>query len=974
MLWSGFFYPLIILGAGVAVTNGFGAFQPRASQFSLFKSGPSPHYSPGKPTARHKNHCAYVVEKSMSYTVQDGAAPYVKAEYHKCGWKQKCPALMYRMFYKPMYKVAYKTITELEWRCCPGFTGVDCNIEPAAYGMKAMPPFKGPMPSYKGPMPSYKGPVPSYKGPMTSFKGPMPAFKGLTPPYNSLQTPYKGIMPSHKEPVSLFKGPMIHPNYRQNHWNQPQVPPNRMGGYPSPNIGPSYPETSFEPYPDHEDAESVHPDAVPEPHNPLTDDQDPGHDPIPDDHQPITDYQDPVPDTQGSNPQHPGTESVLETQAPSGDRERNHDTEGDGVTVERLNRMDEEVQRLSLGLETLRGKVTGLEDHLRAALREDANRMLSALLSAAPPPVIAPPLDSTVAFGDLPGGAPEMEHSDVAGQLPRLGELTEKVSELHTELRAKDTELAELRGKVLEHDGALQRLAGGWGNFTDSRLDLETLVGAKLSQARVAILGGFEKRVESAEERCESRAMEVRLRCKQELKEGRVQLEQELNGIEADLRKELGELRAQLRGLEPGEACCIAVSGVTERVVLLEQSMDGLNQSQVYLRAELGGHKDHVDGMLEGRLGYVEEQLSLIGKHQGGVVPETANVSLDACLEDKMKALESRLFAAVEELSNATAPALLEGQSVPTLETEVESLRKRLEVDMDRVQKHLSSLELLCTSSCTSQPVLTGYDTTHKQEETKNHSNLHRKLDAQVERLDHLNATLNSLLTQLAETKAEEGLQGEVTLLKVSVHSVTRALHGLKDSVGNIVREVGRANVTWQEREERLAQQVKGVVHLVGRQASMLGTGERKLTRLKGELQDLRRRLGTELQGCRSTAMGVRKEVTEVGGRVARVEDQCSGLARLAEDLELIRGELEKHMDGYLSQVNSTLVNHSLQLTELRNGFKNCTVVSELTNTTDFTATQLWEEPHIPGSAYPRGDQFIETTQVKDVQELNHTP
>lgn len=40
-----------------------------------------------------RNHCAYVVEKSVSYTVQDGAAPYVKAEYKKCGWGKKCPGL-----------------------------------------------------------------------------------------------------------------------------------------------------------------------------------------------------------------------------------------------------------------------------------------------------------------------------------------------------------------------------------------------------------------------------------------------------------------------------------------------------------------------------------------------------------------------------------------------------------------------------------------------------------------------------------------------------------------------------------------------------------------------------------------------------------------------------------------------------------------------------------------------------------------
>lgn len=39
-------------------------------------------------------HCAYVVEKTVTFTVQDGAAPYVKAEYNKCSWGQKCPTLL----------------------------------------------------------------------------------------------------------------------------------------------------------------------------------------------------------------------------------------------------------------------------------------------------------------------------------------------------------------------------------------------------------------------------------------------------------------------------------------------------------------------------------------------------------------------------------------------------------------------------------------------------------------------------------------------------------------------------------------------------------------------------------------------------------------------------------------------------------------------------------------------------------------
>uniref|UniRef100_A0A673MP62 EMILIN-3-like n=1 Tax=Sinocyclocheilus rhinocerous TaxID=307959 RepID=A0A673MP62_9TELE len=705
------------------------AFQPAPNRYSLY-SGPHP-----------QNQCAYVVEKTVSFTIKDGAAPFMKAEYNKCAWGQKCPTIKYRMYYKPMYKVAYKTLTELEWKCCPGYAGVGCT---AGYGMKAKPLFKGPLSPQKGPMPQ---PVPN-------------------------------------------------------------------------------------------------------------------------------------------------------AQAPSGGNER-------------LDRIEEDVQRLSLGFETLRGTVTGLEDSLRASLREDANRMLTALISAGPSPIVAPFLsrDSSVGFGDLPGGALDFDGSDVVGQFPNFVDLTEKVSELRAELVAKASELEEFREAVVGHNNTLQRLSNGSVNLTqtDFQKALETMVESKMSEARVATLNGFKKRVESAEERCEGGMAEVRLQCKEELLDGQKQIEQVLNIRAIGLRTELQKLQAQLQDLEPEEGCCIAVSGLTERLIHVEQSVGGLNESQIHLRAELGGHKDHIEGMLEGRLGYVESKMNIALNQEEASI----NKRVPSNLEGKFKALESRLLAAVEELGNVTAPTL-----------------RRVEDDLDRLQKQLKSIEVMCTSSCVPQPVLTGYVAplgTEEEGSEDNRKEMNGKFDLQVERLNNLNATLHNLLVQLAEKQGEVGLQGEVTLLKVSVNSVNRSLCGLQESLGSVIREVGQTNLTWQEREERLAQQVKGVVQLVGRQASMLGTGERKLTRLKGELQDLRRRVAGELQGCHSTALGVQKEVTEIGGRVARVEGQCGGLAHLADDLERIRGELERHSDGYLSHLNSTLVNHSHQLSELRDSIQNCT-------------------------------------------------
>lgn len=653
------------------------------------------------------------------------------------------------------------------------------------------------------------------------------------------------------------------------------------------------------------------------------------------------------------------------------------DQDLDGVNAERLDRMEDDVQRLSRGLETLRGTVTGLEDSLRASLREDANRMLSALLSAAPAAGPHPALTSsasTVGFGDLPGVAPEAMGLDGV-QFPGLSELVGKVADLRSELQVKAAELEELRGTVLGHDGTLKRLTNTTNSLTgsplapDAQSAMEKMVDAKMSGARTAILGGFERRVETAENRCEERAGEVRRQCQKDQMDGQSQMEDTLDDNMADLRKQLADLQAQIRSLLPDEdGCCHGVSGLTERVVLLEQSMDGLNQSQKHLKAELGGHKDHVEGMLEGRLVYVESKLNItVDLPKGGGGPSGGpQKNLESRLEEKLKALEERLFVAVEEFGNATAPALLEGQVVPTLETEVESLRKRMAVDVDRVQRQLSNLELLCTSSCAPVPALDGTTNIQPTKED-NHTKV---LDQQAERMNRLNATLALLLQKIAEREEAEGLQGEVTLLKVSVRSVNRTLLGLKNTLGAVAQEVSRANNTWQDREDRLAQQVKGVVQLVGKQASMLSSGEKRLGRLKGELQELRRRLAGELQGCRSTALGVQKEVTEVGGRVARVEGQCSGLTHLADDLERIRSELEGHSDGYLAQFNNTLASHSTQLSELRQGLKNCTANSGLAQALGELQiepshkTPMPEEP-IEVPAEPRGDQFAEPIHPK---------
>uniref|UniRef100_H3C1S0 Elastin microfibril interfacer 1a n=1 Tax=Tetraodon nigroviridis TaxID=99883 RepID=H3C1S0_TETNG len=78
-----------------------------------------------------RNWCAYVVTRTVSCVMEDGVETYVKPDYQRCTWGQ-CPRVAYRTYRRPRYKVAYKMVTEMEWKCCHGYSGEDCHDGPKA--------------------------------------------------------------------------------------------------------------------------------------------------------------------------------------------------------------------------------------------------------------------------------------------------------------------------------------------------------------------------------------------------------------------------------------------------------------------------------------------------------------------------------------------------------------------------------------------------------------------------------------------------------------------------------------------------------------------------------------------------------------------------------------------------------------------------------------------------------------------------
>ncbi|KFV53335.1 Collagen alpha-1(XXVI) chain, partial [Gavia stellata] len=74
--------------------------------------------------------CHYTVTRTVSCQVQNGSETVIQRVYQSCRWPGPCANLVsYRTLIRPTYKMSYRTVTTLEWRCCPGFTGSNCEEE-----------------------------------------------------------------------------------------------------------------------------------------------------------------------------------------------------------------------------------------------------------------------------------------------------------------------------------------------------------------------------------------------------------------------------------------------------------------------------------------------------------------------------------------------------------------------------------------------------------------------------------------------------------------------------------------------------------------------------------------------------------------------------------------------------------------------------------------------------------------------------
>ncbi|OCT57755.1 EMILIN-3 [Xenopus laevis] len=727
---------------------------PAAGRFihNLYTSGSQPqHY--GKPIGKHRNFCVYVVEKNVTCTQQDGTEPYIKAEYLKCTWGPKCRGtVVYRTLYRPKYKIGYKVVTELEWRCCPGNTGDSCQ---------------------DGSIPQ-SGFLPPYQGPKAG-----PAHKPFLPPkspptYNNLQ------------PEGLPGAP---------------IPPSKNGF---------------------------------------------------------------------------GRKMTS-------------------VFGERMDRIEEEVRRLSQSYESLQGVVSGLGDSLRLSIQEDTNKMIGTLINSA-----SSASQSSVGFGVIPDALAEAPH------IP--GDISGKVAEVSDILRTKTELLDEVNGMVMGHEAQLKHLleAAKPSPLTSTEL-LDQYLEGKLAESRAQLLEGLETRLQILQGACDVKVQTVKKECIDGEQAASYRIQQEMDGREVEMRKEMSALNSKVIGFSAPEGCCGQVESLIKRVEELERGLRQLTEEHHSLSQKLDVEiaRIMVEPQVNMRLDDVESRLNLTeegirrccqeGGENGNFLAELDGVK--AAVDDKMRVLEERLLTAVGELGNATIP--LDGAVMPLLDAQISDLRREGMEGMSGIQSRLTAVEELCAAGCS---VPGGESITDIHNELLQCREQGQDLRTQ---LNHLNNTILGIQRHL-EIQKEEAMQGEITLLQVNLRSVGRSLHGLEETVTKYADAVVQVNTTAEERGSRLNEELVTVQGQVEGQGSQIRTSRTQLMGLRGDMERIKARLAGQMGTCQVIARDLKGEVSQVEHRLKEVESSCHGQ--------------ETSLLNFLDRINSTLASHEHDLASLRKG------------------------------------------------------
>ncbi|XP_051473129.1 multimerin-2 isoform X2 [Apus apus] len=95
---------------------------------SVISSHQEEDFEAASPQSRNGNWCSFMQSRLVTYIEACMKEKYIVNSQQPClNGAPDCQKIMYRTALKPVYQVKQKVLKSLQWKCCPGFIGKDCE-------------------------------------------------------------------------------------------------------------------------------------------------------------------------------------------------------------------------------------------------------------------------------------------------------------------------------------------------------------------------------------------------------------------------------------------------------------------------------------------------------------------------------------------------------------------------------------------------------------------------------------------------------------------------------------------------------------------------------------------------------------------------------------------------------------------------------------------------------------------------------
>ncbi|KFU92227.1 Multimerin-2, partial [Chaetura pelagica] len=95
---------------------------------SVISSHQEEDFEAASPQSRNGNWCSFLQSRLVTYIEACMKEKYIVNSQQPClNGAPDCQKIMYRTALKPVYQVKQKVLKSLQWKCCPGFIGKDCE-------------------------------------------------------------------------------------------------------------------------------------------------------------------------------------------------------------------------------------------------------------------------------------------------------------------------------------------------------------------------------------------------------------------------------------------------------------------------------------------------------------------------------------------------------------------------------------------------------------------------------------------------------------------------------------------------------------------------------------------------------------------------------------------------------------------------------------------------------------------------------